>query len=181
MGDGEHHWTVIGQGDEVGEWPSWLWHCIIFDTGHGLKGERGLPDTTKKCLASSFLQSSSLSVKHSALFMFAVKRSEVHAKPSCKAPSLFWTTGVSALSFSNWAKQLVLEWIIHKRRGLRRRLFHDKEYFQPPVFRKSKVLQRSKRVTKILSSERQETGCSSQYFLVHLVFHYESILKHFHY
>lgn len=38
-------WTVIGQRDEVGEWPLWQWHCIISDWGHGLQGERGHPDT----------------------------------------------------------------------------------------------------------------------------------------
>lgn len=107
-------WAVIGQRDEAGEWPPWQWHCIISDRGHGVRGERGLPDTTKKqSSATSFLQSSRLSVKRSTLFMFAAKGSEVHANWGWKASSSSWTTGVSSLTFITWAMRLAPESVIH--------------------------------------------------------------------
>lgn len=69
-------WAVIGQWDKAGEWSPGS-DCIISDRGHRVRGERGLPDTTKKQnSATGFLQSSPLSVKCSALFMFAAKQSK---------------------------------------------------------------------------------------------------------
>lgn len=41
-------WAVTGQKSGPGEWPTWQWHCFISDRGHGVRGERGALDTTKK-------------------------------------------------------------------------------------------------------------------------------------
>lgn len=117
-------WAVIGQRDEVEEWPPWQWHCIISDRGHRVRGERGLPDTTKKQTLCHELPAelSLIGQTFNPVYVFS-KGVGSPSKLKLEGPEFLFFEQLEflPLSFSNWVKQLVLEWVIHKREGLWRR------------------------------------------------------------
>lgn len=175
-------WAVIGQRDKAGEWPPLQWHCIISDRGHRVRGERGLPDTTKKqSSAASFLQSSPLSVKRSTLFMFAAKgvgSPQTEAERPLSLRVVFNNRNFF-LEFYHVGKEFGTAVSHPLNKGMvEEAVFHDKWFsFLDPDVRETQCDLTS------LSSDRQDTGNYSdlnKYFLVSLRFHYKSILEHLH-